>query len=503
MLRRDIRLACAVFLALALSGCATRDLSPPRQDQHREIVLSGDLTRTDHQTYRELPFNVPQGVTRITIELSYDHDQHTVIDLGLRDPAGQRGWSGGNKSCIVIGVDDATPSYRAGPILPGVWTLVLGVPNIREGVRAHFTATVTLDGDHSWRPPSAFLDAPVSLEPGWRRGDFHMHTGHSDASCDNDDGKRIPCPVIRTLEAAKHAGLDFIAITDHNTLTQAEVMRELQPAFPHLLLIPGEEITTFHGHANALGLSSPVDFQLGSKRLPALGKLLDEVDAQGGLLSINHPGQPSGEDCMGCGWTVADTDYARIAAIEAVNGGSVRAGKTEGPTSGIAFWEARLDAGFHITAIGGSDNHDATDWTGRRQSPVGVPTTVVWTQDLSQRGVLAGVRSGRVFVDLAPDPAHRLEVTATAGAQNVTMGGELELGPGEKAQFDATASGAPGSRIEIVSHGLSLLDGGGTATGSATFQLEPNAPNGWIRANVRNADGRLIMLGNPVYVRLR
>ncbi len=487
--------------ALFFAGCTTQPLAQARQDQHREIVLSGDLTRTDHQTYREIPFNVPAGISRVTVELEYDHDQHTVIDLGLRDPAGQRGWSGGNKSRIVIGIDDATPSYRAGPILPGTWTLVLGVPNIREGVLAHFTATVGLDGDRSWRPASAFLDAPISTEPGWRRGDFHMHTGHSDASCDNGVGQRIPCPVIRTLEAARHAGLDFIAITDHNTLSQAEATRELQPAFPHLMLIPGEEVTTFHGHANVLGLSAPVDFQLGSKRLPGLGKLLDEVDAQGALLSINHPGQPSGENCMGCGWTVADTDYARIAAIEAVNGGSVRAGKTEGPTSGISFWEARLDAGFHITAIGGSDNHDATDWTGQRQSPVGTPATVVWTQEFSQRGVLAGVRSGRVFIDLSPDPAHRLEVTAKAGAQSATMGGVLELGAGEHAEFDVAVSGAPGSQIEIVSHGLSRAQPGDASAGSTNFTLAPGASAGWIRANVRDADGDLIMLGNPIYVR--
>ena len=236
MLRCDLRAAGVIALALGVSCCATPLATPSRQDQHREISLSGDLTRTDHQTYREIPFNVPAGISRITVELKYDHDQHTVIDLGLRDPAGQRGWSGGNKSRIVIGVDDATPSYRAGPVLPGTWTLVLGVPNIREGVRAHFAATVSLDGDRSWRPASAFLDAPISTESGWRRGDFHMHTGHSDAICDNGAGVRIPCPVIRTLEAAKHVGLDFIAITDHNTLSQSEAMRELQPAFPHLLL---------------------------------------------------------------------------------------------------------------------------------------------------------------------------------------------------------------------------------------------------------------------------
>jgi hypothetical protein len=386
---------------------------------------------------------------------------------------------------------DATPSYRAGPLTPGTWTLVLGVPNIRVGVTAHFTAKVTLDT----RVATAFTDAPISTKPGWRRGDFHMHTGHSDGSCDNDQGQRIPCPVIRTLEAAQHTGLDFIFVSDHNTLAQMEVLRELQPAFLNLLLLPGEEITTFHGHANALGVMRPLEFELGSKRLPTLNKLLDAVEAQGAILSINHPGQPSGEDCMGCGWTVADTDYARITSIEAVNGGSARAGKTEGPTSGIAFWQDKLNQGFHITAIGGSDNHDATDWTGKSQSPVGTPATVVWTSELSMQGVLNGVRSGRVFIDLAPDATHTLDAQAHAGSTTTHMGETLELAPGEDGEFSTTTSGIGNAGVEIVSGGL-------VVTGNR-FHLADAAHPGWIRANVRDASGKLLMVGNPIYVRTR
>ena len=298
----------SLILALALAACAT----PPAQVAQvsgRTLTLAGQITRADHQSYREIPFTVPPGVSRITIDLAYDHDQHTVIDLGLRDPSGQRGWSGGNKSRIVISGFDATPSYRAGPLNPGTWTLILGVPNISEGVTAAYSASVTFDAAQV----SAFLDAPISTTAGWRRGDFHMHTGHSDGTCANEAAARIPCPVIRTLEAASAAHLDFIAVTDHNTLTQAAALRELQPAFPNLLLIPGEEVTTFFGHANAIGLSSPVDFQLGSKRLPNLSRLLDEAAAQGAILSINHPAQPSNESCMGCGWT-APTSEARLAA---------------------------------------------------------------------------------------------------------------------------------------------------------------------------------------------
>jgi predicted metal-dependent phosphoesterase TrpH len=38
-------------------------------------------------------------------------------------------------------------------------------------------------------------------------------------------------------EAARH-GLDFLAITDHNTTSHYDEERELQPYFDKLLLIP-------------------------------------------------------------------------------------------------------------------------------------------------------------------------------------------------------------------------------------------------------------------------
>jgi hypothetical protein len=343
----------------------------------------------------------------------------------------------------------------------------------------------------------------ISDKPGWRRGDFHTHTGHSDGSCENDSGARTPCPLSKTVEAARDAKLDFIAITEHNTLSHRDPMRELQASFPGLLLIPGEEITTFQGHANAIGVSAPLEFQLGSPRLPTIGKLLDEVAAQGAFLSINHPGQPSGEVCMGCGWTAKDTDWSRVAAIEAVNGSTLRMGNPESVTSGIPFWDNLLEQGIHISAIGGSDNHDPTDRAGARQSPVGKPTTVVYATELSAKGIADGVKSGRVFVDLAGAPAATLDAEARIGAQVAYMGGTLALGRAEQANISFTTSGIPGAAIELVSHGLTVIepDRERQTAVMATVQLGQDSRFGWVRPEVRDAAGNLLLLGNPIYVR--
>ena len=34
------------------------------------IVLRGVLTRADHETYKELPFDVPAGIDRVTVEFA-------------------------------------------------------------------------------------------------------------------------------------------------------------------------------------------------------------------------------------------------------------------------------------------------------------------------------------------------------------------------------------------------------------------------------------------------
>lgn len=435
------------------------------------LTLTGVMTGADHQTYREAPFKVPAGTTSVTVDFAYTgKDQKSVIDLGIRDPQRFRGWSGGAKAKFTLTETWATPSYLPGPLPPGEWKLILGVPNLRKDGRADYTAKITLDRSPVFH---GFAAAPLKTSPGWYRGDLHMHTQHSDGSCSSRTGRRIPCPLFKSLEAAAARGLDFVAVTDHNTPAHFQDLAELQPYYDDLLLIPGREITTFHGHANVFGVTAPLDFQLGSARAPDMSRIIDQVEAAGGLISINHPGLPSGEACMGCGWT-AKTDFARIPAIEAINGVNA-----EGPLSGIAFWEARLNAGLHVTAVGGSDNHDAS-LEGARG--VGTPTTVVFADNLSQDAILDGIRKGRAFVDVQGTRDRVLDVKAEGTRLSVRVakaaGGKLAFsGPGSSGLNDT----APLTDDDTRSFGLAGL-------------------KGWLRVDVRGPDGKLWLLGNPVYL---
>lgn len=513
-----MRPTLAIILAACLAACTTPiGPTPPRGAEvslpsgaARSFSLTGSITGAQLATYVEVPFNVPPGADSLSI--SFDHDGRgagATLDLGLRDPTGFRGWSGSNKSTIFIAANEATPSFRAGPVSPGTWTLLIGVPAIRADMTTHYEATVVLNGPSS-------LNA-ASGEPGWRRGDFHAHTGHSDASCANKHGLRAPCPVHETTASAERAGLDFLAVTDHNTFAQNNALRELAPFHPDLTLIPGAEITTFLGHANALGVHYPLDFQLGTARLPDIDTLIDQIEKQGGLLSINHPGLPSGPACMGCGWT-AKTPWDRIAAIEVINGDGVRRNIHEGPLSGITYWQKLLDQGHRLIAIGGSDNHDPTDDAGVRQSPMGKPATVVWSDNSGDAAILAGVRSGRVFLDVGNVKDRLIDIEARIGDAVTPMGGQLRLAPGADAALFVTVAGvtdADGRQgvVTFVSGGLDVMqpamlaadmqstDMHSTERPSAHFSLKKDAQHGWIRADVRDASGRLLLLSNPIFVR--
>ena len=467
--------------------------------QQPNLVLRGTVKGDQNNTYIEAPFEVPANTARLTVRFHYTgKEERTTLDIGIQDPQRFRGWSGGNKSSFTISATDATPSYLSGVVLPGTWKLWIGVPNIRQKSVASYEAQIYFEPAGVEKAPEGFSETPLRSTAGWYRGDLHMHSAHSDAQCKSQNGNKVPCPVFVTLQAATARGLDFVAVTDHNTVSHFDALRELQPYFDRLLLIPGREITTFEGHANLYGKTEFVDFRVGSSSVPDMRSLLARDGQRGALISINHPGAPTGEACMGCGWRPKSGEMSLIAAVEAVNGGA-----EEGPYSGIPFWEQQVSAGYRPTAIGGSDNHNP-ELPLDKPGSVGSPTTVVYASELSVAGILAGIRSGRVFVDLTASKDRVLDFSAQAGRAGVTMGGTLRAGSGEIVSLSAHVLACTGSQLRI------LVDGQPDASiplaaimspdQTLALQWHSDGHRHWLRADVVSQSGKLELLGNPVYV---
>lgn len=501
MLRRSV----PVFLLLGLVAAsvvagppAPRGEAPPVPEQ----ILTGTLTGADHEHYREVPFDVPEGVTRIDIRFAYDgKEQRSVIDLGLLDPERFRGWGGGSHPSFTLAAEDATPGFLPGPLPAGRWRLLLGVPNIRHNATAHFEARIAMEREGRI---TRFATVPLNPKPGWYRGDLHSHTGNSDGRCAAQSGVKVPCPVDRTAAAAAARGLDFIAITDHNTIAHFADMRALQPAYDRLLLVPGREITTFWGHANVFGPTGFIDFRTRSGSA-AGAPWIAQARAAGGLISINHPSVPSGEDCMGCGWRIGGVTPETVEAIEVVNGGTMsQTGSADGPYQGFAFWQARLNVGERLTAIGGSDNHDAARPLGD-VGAIGSPTTVVYMQELSVEGLLAGLRSGRVFIDVAGDNDRLLDMQAHVGSRQAAMGGTLPIAKGDVADVSVDVRGVPAGRMTVIVDGKeehSLARSFTARDGIAPplrMRWKSDGFRHWLRVDIRDVAGRLLLVGNPIY----
>ena len=477
---------------------AALSLSLTAQAQQPNITLTGTISGADNHTYREVPFKVPEGTGRITIDFSYTaRDQHTAIDLGLFDAERFRGWGGGKQGQVTVSETDATASYLPGPIRAGTWRLLLGVPNIRAGVRSEYTAKIYFLRKGSAPSISTFSSAPFRPSPGWYRGDLHLHTAHSDGPCVSQSGTSVPCPVFKIVSAAADRHLDFVAMTDHNTTSHYEALRELQPYFDKLLIIPGREITTFEGHANVFGTTEFIDFRVGSSSVPTMNDLFAQVERLHAVISINHPSDPTGEECMGCRWVAAKADLARIQAVEAVNDGNA-----EGPLAGIPFWEAQLNRGLHLTGIGGSDTHNPDDKL-RPNSGVGYPTTVVQAGELSERAILEGIRAGTVFIDVEGTSDRLLELTATSGGATVTMGGTLKAAPGATIHFSVHTTHLSGARTEVIedAHSISPMSDPTIREDDVhqSFDLTSDGQHHWVRVNIRDRDNRLLMVGNPIY----
>ena len=110
------------------------------------------------------------------------------------------------------------------------------------------------------------------------RADPHCHTLSS-------DGMVSPAELV---EAAVAAGLDLIAVTDHDTMESvAETRRRGEEK--GLVVVPGEEITTaWPAQTHVMGwfLERPV------RRGMSVEDTVDAIHEQGGLVIVPHPFMP-------------------------------------------------------------------------------------------------------------------------------------------------------------------------------------------------------------------
>src|SRR5438067_3861424 len=444
--------------------------SPP------DIVLEGRFTAPDLRRYSLVPFQVEPGHHQIHVRYSYtdriDADQFlsggNTLDIGLFDPRGTetgsmgfRGWSGSDQLEFVVGDEWATPPYTPGPILAGTWNLLLGPYKVGPrgcdwSVEIGFDRGIPPLERELVRAGEPRSPSLPEARAGWLRGDLHCHTRYS-------DGDSWPSEM---LHAGAETGLDFLGVTDHNTI--AHVAEYGAGGSGQPIVIPGVEVTTYGGHWNAWGTDRWWEFR--EPRAEAVERTMRAAAASGAVVSINHP-KPFGPP-----WEYAiDGGFH---TVEVWNGPWQRLNR-----AALDRWDELLRRGVRCSAVGGSDTHNlrAAGVPPGDADSLGTPTTWVHAE-ATVPSILAALKEGRSFVSesplgpqvyLDPDPGH-------AGRVSV----EVRDGPGAALQL-------LGDRGMLASF---RIDG---PSWDATFDVLRGTR--FVRAQLMSPAGDVRALTNPIW----
>jgi hypothetical protein len=332
------------------------------------------------------------------------------------------------------------------------------------------------------------LDHVVNPAPGWYQGDFHCHTHHS-------DGVLSP-PELLAL--ARSEGLDFFAITDHNTLD----------AYPHfgppagICVIPGLEVTFDRGHYNVFGLTQdaawlepvvqgPAQLNYAKSGLDA-NALLAAAGEAGLLNSINHP------LLAPWAWLLADAGLTHVHCLEIWNDPSWPDNRMANPLA-LEMWSRWLNAGLRMTAIGGSDFHRSINKPGVTKPPdrLGLPRTYVYAERLSGAAILEGVRRRQVYVSMGAQVAFQ----ARAGGRLYPIGADLGEEPGPVELEGQVAPVGRAGVARILQDGVIVAEAllaGDPLTLRHPAALESDRPT-WFRLEVLDGHGLLLAVTNPIF----
>ena len=271
--------------------------------------------------------------------------------------------------------------------------------------------------------------------------------------------------VASLVKRAEKANLDFLAITDRNTLAAVD-----DPAYKsaRLVCLPAMEWGT-DPMGVALVYGPRTRPEPPGSVMAAQAECI-RVQAQGGAWIIAHPAFPSkpwqwglsfvnGVQIWFRDWREAPPlslqqlgEKARerkdghlihsIAAAAAV----VKHGDMSANGQSNLFYDYELVRGLMAGAIGGSGS-------GSPKVPLGCPLTYIHARELSVPGLLEGLRLGRTFVSRGPDgPKIYFGADVLSdGKTDVGIGGIVPLNT--EVTFQVAVENALGMKLQVIENG--------------------------------------------------
>ncbi len=449
-------------------------------------VFERTLTESDTKHNLVHVIDVPAGTQRLDVRLSYaPHqvgDYHNMLTLTVIGPSGFRGAGHrhGDHHHIHLSAAAASPGFLSGPIEPGPWQVVVDTHQVLPGAPCVMRLDVSghaTDADAAAPSPPPTVSPSPSRNgrrgPGWYRGDLHAHTTHSDA-----------CWGAADLAAfARARGLDFITLSDHNTTAGLPEMAVA--CGDDLTLVPAQELTTFHGHALALGLNTWVDWRTtpGGRDIATIAA---EVEARGGLFVIAHPRSIGDPYCTGCAWTHLKMQPGTARLVEVWNNDW---GGDSHNEDGLATAMNWLGSGHRLVFTAGTDHHG-------REEGQHFGFNVVMADRLAPNALLAAIKQGHLYLSSGP----QLDFEAVVDGESAMMGDSLTPSDGAAVQLVASWRDCPSdARVELIVDG-EVAGGCAVSAGSTHVWGRTAGDAHWCLVAIRAADGVMLALSNPIYL---
>jgi hypothetical protein len=442
-----------------------------------EKVIQGTLTAKDAKQHIPHTFEMPPQATKLFIRLEYTPQRATgqaydnMLSLTLFDPQGCRGARHNNADqSLTITEFTATPGYTPGVLQNGTWTIFIDTHRILPPEVIEYKLEIDISDEPIVETVPQYKRQNVKARGvGWYRGDLHGHTFHSDASWDVPD----------FVQYARNHNLDFVTLTDHNTVSGLAQLDSL--AGDDLLTIGGSELTTYYGHALALGVRTWQEWRVGIEdvTMPDIAK---QIKAKGGVFAIAHPKSIGDPDCTGCDWHYQEMMPGNARHLEIWNGSW--AGDS-GNEKGLELWYQWLNQGYRMVATAGTDIH------GRVEPQLGF--NHVYAKDLSEYDLLTAISQGHLYLSSGP----LLDFTArNARLEHVMMGDVIPRGD---VTLSLHWSGCePGDVIGLIVHGGLIEEYSPAEQGMLEKVLPDHAR--WCVVEVRDKDGNMRAVTNPIFV---
>ena len=254
------------------------------------------------------------------------------------------------------------------------------------------------------RTPAYPVPQRESSAKGPWRGVFHVHTEFS------HDSKASLQKVIAT---GRRAGLDFVVVTDHNTLEGKKAYRE--GAFPRSpLLVFGNEISSSDGHLIALGPETEPPAGLSDSQA-----LIRWIHENKGYAVLAHPvcrknpwrslDKISGYDGLEI-YNFSHSFYpvyhpAHAAKVAALAPGFFLKSFQKKPEENLALWDEKLGQA-QVAGFGANDAHIHLQFLGMTPENYFLwfqsVTTYVLAGELEEHAIMEALGEGRSAAVLIP-----------------------------------------------------------------------------------------------------